>query len=182
MPLPRQEVDATTPKYLRDKYAIVGVGETTYTRGSGITTRALGTWAVRNAILDAGLKPCDVDGMLDYSGGDFDVCDVHRRRSRHAPQFLHGCGRRRLLDRGAGRHRDRHHRGRLLQDRRDLPRDERLQPGADRRHRRALGGAGRRRHAAQPRLWLAKRRAELRADLYAPHVRLRHDARAGRAR
>ena len=43
MPLPRQEVDATTPKYLRDKYAIVGVGETTYTRGSGISTRALGT-------------------------------------------------------------------------------------------------------------------------------------------
>src|SRR5204863_1338240 len=27
-------------------------------------------WAVRNAILDAGLKPSDVDGMLDYSGGD----------------------------------------------------------------------------------------------------------------
>ena len=50
MPLPRQEVDATTPKYLRDKYAIVGVGETTYTRGSGRTTRALGTWAVRNAM------------------------------------------------------------------------------------------------------------------------------------
>src|SRR6266705_3582423 len=70
MPLPRQEVDATTPKYLRDKYAIVGVGETTYTRGSNKTTRALGTWAVRNAILDAGLKPTDVDGMLDYSGGD----------------------------------------------------------------------------------------------------------------
>src|SRR5215208_1398192 len=70
MPLPRQEVDATTPKYLRDKYAIVGVGETTYTRGSGKTTRALGTWAVRNAILDAGLQPSDVDGMLDYSGGD----------------------------------------------------------------------------------------------------------------
>ena len=70
MPLPRQEVDATTPKYLRDKYAIVGVGETTYTRGSGKTTRALGTWAVRNAILDAGLTAADIDGMLDYSGGD----------------------------------------------------------------------------------------------------------------
>ncbi|HEV8678220.1 MAG TPA: hypothetical protein VGQ90_02505, partial [Stellaceae bacterium] len=70
MPLPRQEVDATTPRYLRDKYAIVGVGETTYTRGSNKTTRALGTWAVRNAILDAGLKAGDIDGMLDYSGGD----------------------------------------------------------------------------------------------------------------
>ena len=46
MPLPA-DTDATTPKYLRDKYAIVGVGETTYTRGSGKTTRALGTLAVR---------------------------------------------------------------------------------------------------------------------------------------
>src|ERR1700745_4235177 len=70
MPLPRQEVDATTPKYLRDKYAIVGVGETTYTRGSGRTTRALGSWAVRNAVLDAGLKPGAVDDMLSYQGAD----------------------------------------------------------------------------------------------------------------
>ena len=42
MPLPREDVEATTPKFLRDKYAIVGVGETTYTRGSDKTTRALG--------------------------------------------------------------------------------------------------------------------------------------------
>src|SRR5919206_2285395 len=70
MPLPRQEVDATTPKYLRDKYAIVGVGETTYTRGSNKTTRGLGTWAVRNAILDAGLEAKDIDGMLSYQSGD----------------------------------------------------------------------------------------------------------------
>src|SRR6186997_1961125 len=70
VPLPRQEVDATTPKFLRDKYAIVGVGETTYTRGSDKTTRALGSWAVRNAILDAGLKPSDIDGMLSYQSGD----------------------------------------------------------------------------------------------------------------
>ena len=69
MPLP-SDVDTTTPKYLRDKYAIVGVGETTYTRGSGRSTRALGTWAVRNAILDAGLRASDVDAMLSYQGGD----------------------------------------------------------------------------------------------------------------
>src|SRR3984893_11216305 len=69
MPLPA-DTDATTPKYLRDKYAIVGVGETTYTRGSGKTTRAMGTWAVRNAMNDAGLKPTDIDGMLSYSGND----------------------------------------------------------------------------------------------------------------
>jgi len=69
MPLPA-DTDVTTPRYLRDKYAIVGVGETTYTRGSGKTTRALGTWAVRNAIQDAGLKAVDIDGMLSYQSGD----------------------------------------------------------------------------------------------------------------
>jgi acetyl-CoA acetyltransferase len=69
MPLPA-ETDTTTPKHLRDKYAIVGVGETTYTRGSDKTTRALGTWAVRNALEDAGLRPSDVDGMMSYQSGD----------------------------------------------------------------------------------------------------------------
>src|ERR1044071_542891 len=69
MPLPA-DVDTTSPKYLRDKYAIVGVGETKYMRGSGVTTRALGTTAVRNAIEDAGLKSSDVDGMLSYQSGD----------------------------------------------------------------------------------------------------------------
>jgi acetyl-CoA acetyltransferase len=68
MPLP--ESDVSTAKFLRDKYAIVGVGETTYVRGSDKTTRALGTWAIRNSLADAGLKPADVDGMLSYSGND----------------------------------------------------------------------------------------------------------------
>ncbi len=69
MPMPA-DTDVSTPGYLRDKYAIVGVGETTYVRGSGKTTRALGTWALRNAIADAGLKPADIDGMLSYSNND----------------------------------------------------------------------------------------------------------------
>jgi acetyl-CoA acetyltransferase len=69
MPMPA-DADVTTSCYLRDKYAIVGVGETTYTRGSGKTTRALGSWAVRNAIADAGLSSSDIDGMLSYQGND----------------------------------------------------------------------------------------------------------------
>src|SRR3974377_1509112 len=69
LPLPT-DIDTTSPKYLRDKYAIVGVGETAYTRGSGRTTRGLATQAVRNAISDAGLKPADIDGMLSYQSGD----------------------------------------------------------------------------------------------------------------
>src|SRR5438046_9379400 len=69
MPLPA-ETDVYSPRYLRDKYAIIGVGETTYTRGSGMTTRAIGVWAVKNALEDAGLKAADVDGMLSYQSGD----------------------------------------------------------------------------------------------------------------
>ncbi len=64
------DVDATAPKFLRDKYAIIGVGETTYTRGSNLTTRALGTWAVKNAMEDAGIPASEVDGMMSYSNND----------------------------------------------------------------------------------------------------------------
>src|SRR6201981_708473 len=70
MPLPREDVDATTRKFLRDKYAVVGVGETAYTRGSNMTTRALATVAVHNAMLDAGLKASEIDGMLSYQSND----------------------------------------------------------------------------------------------------------------
>src|ERR1700760_1832800 len=70
MPLPKQDVDATTPKLLRDKYAIVGVGETAYSRGSDQSTRALATIAIRNAMADAGLKASEIDGMLSYQFND----------------------------------------------------------------------------------------------------------------
>ena len=63
-------MDATSDRGLRGKYAIVGVGETGYMRGSGCTTRQLGTTAVRKAIEDAGLTPGEVDGMLSYSFND----------------------------------------------------------------------------------------------------------------
>lgn len=67
---PPGDTDVSTPRNMRDQFAIVGVGETTYTRGSGRSTRALGTWAIRNAMEDAGLGPDDVDGMLSYSNND----------------------------------------------------------------------------------------------------------------
>ena len=64
MPLPREDVEATTPKFLRDKYAIVGVGETPYTRGSHQPPRALAPSAGRPPRVDAALKPSETDGML----------------------------------------------------------------------------------------------------------------------
>ena len=64
------DLDGTTPAFLRNKYAVAGIGETTYRRGSTETTRNLATWAVGNAIDDAGLEAADVDGMLSYSGND----------------------------------------------------------------------------------------------------------------
>ncbi|MBT6275998.1 MAG: thiolase, partial [Chromatiales bacterium] len=64
------DLDATTAKHLAGKYAIVGVGETTYRRGSTESTRNLATWAINNALDDAGLDADDVDGMLSYSGND----------------------------------------------------------------------------------------------------------------
>src|ERR671916_563210 len=55
---------------LTDKYCIVGVGETGYSKNSGMTTRAMGAIAIRNAMIDAGITAADVNGMLSYHGGD----------------------------------------------------------------------------------------------------------------
>ncbi|NIV77029.1 MAG: thiolase, partial [Gammaproteobacteria bacterium] len=59
-----------TPRGLRGKYAIVGVGETGYVRGTETTTRGLATRAIRAAMADAGLEAGDIDGMLSYSYND----------------------------------------------------------------------------------------------------------------
>lgn len=55
---------------LKDKYAIVGIGNTDYTANSGRTVRALAIEATANAIADAGLKPSDVDGLISYNFND----------------------------------------------------------------------------------------------------------------
>ena len=55
---------------LRDKYCIVGVGETEYSRGSSRSTRAMAVESIRNAMSDAGLNSQDVDGLMSYHLGD----------------------------------------------------------------------------------------------------------------
>jgi acetyl-CoA acetyltransferase len=55
---------------LRDRYCIVGVGETEYSRDSRRTTRAMAVEAIRTAMHDAGLRAADVDGMMSYQNND----------------------------------------------------------------------------------------------------------------
>src|ERR1700730_16970120 len=55
---------------LKDKYCIVSVGETEYSRQSARSTRAMAVEAVRNAMRDAGLGKDGVDGMMSYQSGD----------------------------------------------------------------------------------------------------------------
>src|ERR671918_868200 len=55
---------------LKDKYCIVGVGETEFSKNSGRTTRAMAVEAIRKAMHDAGLGPSDVDGMMSYQNND----------------------------------------------------------------------------------------------------------------
>ena len=140
MPMP--DTDTSSPKYLRDKYAIVG------RRRDHLHAR-LGHDDARARHLGGAQRHrgCRAEGVRRRRHavlpvGRFDLLDLHRRRPRHPAQLLHGRVRRRLLDRGAGRHGDRPDRGRHVQDRGDLPRHERLLPGAHRRHRRARRGAG----------------------------------------
>ena len=59
-----QDTDVTSPKHLRDKYAIVGVGETEYSRNSERTTRHMAVEAIRTAMNDAGLGPGEITGVL----------------------------------------------------------------------------------------------------------------------
>jgi acetyl-CoA acetyltransferase len=63
---------------VRGEVAIVGIGETAYTKASGRTAREIGAEAVERAIADAGLQPEDIDGIT-WSGAfpDFDVAAYH---------------------------------------------------------------------------------------------------------
>ena len=63
---------------VRGEVAIVGIGETEYTKASGRTAREIGAEAAERALADAGLEPADIDG-LTWSGAfaDFDVAAFH---------------------------------------------------------------------------------------------------------
>jgi acetyl-CoA acetyltransferase len=63
---------------IRGEVAIVGIGETAYTKASGRTAREIGAEAAERAIADAGLTPDVIDGIT-WSGAfpDFDAAAFH---------------------------------------------------------------------------------------------------------
>lgn len=63
---------------MKDKAAIVGIGQTEYSKNSGRSELQLASEAVRNAIKDAGLSPSDVDGMTTFTLDASDEIEVAR--------------------------------------------------------------------------------------------------------
>jgi acetyl-CoA acetyltransferase len=61
-----------TDAQLRDKAAIVGIGQTEYSKNSGRTELALACEAIKNSVDDAGLTVSDIDGLVRF---DMDTID-----------------------------------------------------------------------------------------------------------
>ena len=66
------------PTTLHNEAAIAGIGETTYSKNSGVSELALATEAVRKAIDDAGIEPSEVDGLVTYTMDSSDEVEVAR--------------------------------------------------------------------------------------------------------
>ena len=58
-------MDTSTHAHLRSQYAIVGVGETPYVRGSGRTHRAMAQEAIGKAIAERAIKAGIKDVVFD---------------------------------------------------------------------------------------------------------------------
>jgi acetyl-CoA acetyltransferase len=58
---------ASSPDSLRDKAAIVGIGQTEFSKDSGRSELQLAAEASIAAIRDAGLTPADIDGMATFT-------------------------------------------------------------------------------------------------------------------
>ncbi len=73
--------------------AIVGVGESTYTKASGRTSREIAAQAVERALADAGLEPADVDGItLARVDTDFDAGAFHAHFGTSHDLWVKPCG------------------------------------------------------------------------------------------
>jgi acetyl-CoA acetyltransferase len=66
------------PTTLKDEAAIVGIGQTAFTKNSGVSEMQLASECVAAAIADAGLAPSDVDGLVTFSLDTNDEIEVAR--------------------------------------------------------------------------------------------------------
>ena len=66
------------PTTLNDEAAIVGIGQTTFSKNSGVSELQLACEAVSAAIDDAGLDPTQVDGMTTFTMDTTDDIEVAR--------------------------------------------------------------------------------------------------------
>lgn len=63
---------------IKDKAAIVGVGNTPFSKDSGVSELSLAVQAIKIALDDAGLKPSDVDGMATFTMDTNDEIEIAR--------------------------------------------------------------------------------------------------------
>jgi acetyl-CoA acetyltransferase len=66
------------PTTLKNEAAIVGVGQTEYSKNSGRSEVQLACEATKAAILDAGIEPGDVDGMVTFTLDTTDEIEIAR--------------------------------------------------------------------------------------------------------
>jgi len=66
------------PTTLHNEAAIVGIGQTDFSKNSGRSELSLACEAVKAAIADAGLKPTDVDGLVTFSLDTNDEIEIAR--------------------------------------------------------------------------------------------------------
>jgi acetyl-CoA acetyltransferase len=82
---------------IRNKAAIVGIGQTEFSKNSGRSTRHMALEAVTEALDDAGLKATDIDGFVKM-GANNDVFEIDLLRSlgldnlRFFAEIPHGGG------------------------------------------------------------------------------------------
>src|SRR5689334_6158033 len=66
------------PTTLANEAAIVGIGQTEFSKNSGRSELQLAAEAVKAALADAGLTPADVDGMTTFTLDTSDEIEVAR--------------------------------------------------------------------------------------------------------
>jgi acetyl-CoA acetyltransferase len=66
------------PTTLKDESAICGIGQTEFSKNSGRSELQLACEATKAAILDAGIEPSDVDGMVTFTLDTSDDIEIAR--------------------------------------------------------------------------------------------------------